>query len=107
MADTLTAKYTKIESTSAVAVTTAGSWTTTVLSLSICNITSTDITFDMYVTDNSNSNSAYYIHEDQSLPGPSTFMHDSKIVLEANDVVYIHTSANVATTVVASVLKQT
>ena len=94
MADTLTAKYTKIESTSAVAVTTAGAWTTTVLSLSICNITSTDITFDMYVTDNSESNAAYYIH-------------NSKIVLEANDVVYIQTSANVATTVVASVLKQT
>ena len=106
MADTLTAKYTKIESTSAVAVTTAGAWTTTVLSLSICNITSTDITYDMYVTDNSGS-SNFYVYDDQSLPGPSTFMHNSKIVLEANDVVYIQTSANVATTVVASVLKQT
>ena len=51
----------------------------TVLSISICNVSSSvDNTFSLWIDDVDNSGTNYYIYRLQSLPAQSTFLHNDK-----------------------------
>ena len=79
----------------------------TVLSVSITNITSTDGEFTMSFKDeNSTASKIYY---KQSVPANATFIHNSKICLDAGDTLNIIEPNNDGSSfdVVASYLEQT
>ena len=112
MADTLVSKFLTIWSTTATEIIDAGNWTTTILSITICDNSTNGNTFDLYIDPSgSDADDAggtnTYIYKAQTLAGASTFEHTSKIVLHANDKLYIDmTSTNQVCTSVSS-LKQT
>ena len=112
MADTLVSNYLTIGSTSATEIIVAGAWTSTVLSITICDNSTNGNTFDLYIDPaatgtGDNSGNAVYLYKAQSLPGASTFEHTAKIVLHSNDKIYLTmASTNQVCTSVSS-LKQT
>ena len=113
MADTLVSKFLTIGSTTATEIIQAGSWVTTILSITLCDNSGSGNTFDLYIdpsgssADGDSSGTNTYLYKTQSLPAASTFEHTSKIVLHENDKLYIHmTSTNQVCTTVSS-LKQT
>jgi len=82
----------------------------TVLSISVCNqSTSVDIAFDIgYKVDNSGSH--LYLYRHQSLPATGTFIHNSKLVLASTDNLQLRTPTSTANTdlgIVVSYLEQT
>ena len=80
----------------------------TILTISICNSQTADTTFDLWIDPASGSNT--FLYQDQSLPGQSTFIHNSKIVMLAGDVLKISSSVGLSgdgIQVAASYLKQT
>ena len=109
MADTLKNKFSteaSADTSEAVSDTVAANEVDTILSISICNTNaSTDTTIDLFIDPASGSNS--YIYLNQSLPAKSTFIHNSKIILTAGDVLYFQTSAAVNCQIVTSYLHQT
>jgi len=108
MADTLKSKFqvqASANSGASVSDTVGSAEVDTILSLSICNTTTTDTTIDLYVDPSSGSNT--YIYLNQPLPAKSTFIHNSKIVLKQGDVLKFETSAAVSCQVVTSYLHQT
>ena len=83
------------------------STTYTVLSVSLCNTSGNDRTFSMWHSDAASANAAK-IYEDQSLPAKATFIHNDKIVLEAEDELWVNASASSSTiNYVVSFLEQT
>ena len=109
MADTLENRIVTENDGHETALSTAGAWDTTILSFTLCNnADSTDTNLDIYIKDNSNSNTVYYIYKTLSLPAGATFEHTAKIVLDDNDVLYfdaVSTSAQIEG--ICSYLKQT
>ena len=80
----------------------------TILSVSITNVTTTDTTFSMYIRQNDGS-TVFRVYQTQSLPAKSTFIHNSKLVLDNDDTLnLIEAAGNAATLdVVVSYLEQT
>jgi len=116
MADTLKSNLDKSNGTTAVDLCTVPNVSTTyntILSVSICNTSATDFTFDLYLKDVSNRSSAgantlFYVYQDQSLPGKSTFIHNDKIMMQAQDILQIAMSASTADIeIITSFLEQT
>ena len=72
---------------------TAGSGkTVTIISLSLCETGGADETFDVYVDTGSGDDT--YLYLEQSLPSKSTFVHNDKIILEANDHLDVHVNGD-------------
>jgi hypothetical protein len=68
---------------------TAGSGkTVTIISMSLCETAGADETFDVYIDTASGAHA--YLYLEQSLPSKSTFVHNDKIILEANDHLDVH-----------------
>jgi len=87
---------------------TGASIASTVLSILICNEETTDDgTFSIRVKDNSNSDTAYYIYKDQSLPSTATFEHTDKITLMPNDTLTCISSAGQVFCILVNYLEQT
>jgi len=83
--------------------------TRTVLSISICNAsTSVDITFDIgYLVNDTQPHR--YLYRKQSVPALSTFIHNSKLVVASGDNLQLRTPDEVANTdlgIVVSYLEQ-
>jgi|TARA_R110002012_G_C11302136_1_gene573487 hypothetical protein len=75
--------------TAQVMITAGSGKTCTVISISLCNThASNDETFDIYIDTGSGDDT--YLYLEQSLPAKSTFVHNDKIVLEANDHLDVH-----------------
>ena len=92
MADTLKVAFTESTNTSEYDTVPANvDSTKTILSIIICNTHATqDATFDMYyygvgTEDGSTSTGNFRLYNEQSLPAESTFIHDSKIIFNANE----------------------
>ena len=83
----------------------------TILTISITNITTTDTSFSIYIRDGdaAGGSNVYRIYQFQSLPAKSTFIHNSKLVLNTTDTLNLIESGNNAATldVVLSYLEQT
>ena len=113
MADTLKVAFAHITKSSGNAsdedlVLTGSSLNCTLLSFSVCNITTTDCVFSVYIrVDDGTPVRRLYIN--QPLPAKSTFVHNSKFVLDQNDTLnFIETTDTSATfDVVVSYLEQT
>ena len=109
MADTFVNKYTTATNTSTNNITDAigANETLTILSVSICNNTDTDTTFRMWASSSTFGIDAFIYHT-QPLPGRSTFIHNSKIVLRQNDVLKFNCVATAnPTQICINALKQT
>jgi len=113
MADTLINKKLYSSSSSAIALTDAGSWVTTVLSVVMCNTSSSSETFDLYIDPSGSSATGdaggtnTYIYKTQTLPSNATFEHTDKIILHANDILYAQFSSTGRKDIITSSLKQT
>jgi len=84
MADVLKRKHVHALANSETALTVASSHTYTILSFSLCEQDGdADVVFKCYV--GPTGGQAIYLYNDQSLPAKSTFVHNDKIVLEADD----------------------
>jgi len=108
MADTLKSKYSVEASANTVeniSDSVGSSEVDTVLSISICNTTTTDTTFKLRLNPSSGNTTDIYLT--QSLPAESTFIHNSKIVLIEDDVLEFETSVAVTCNIVTSYLHQT
>ena len=112
MADTLVSDFLTIGSSSATEIITSGNWVTTILSITICDNSTNGNTFNLYIdpsgtaTEDADGTNTY-LYAQQSLPGSSTFEHTDKIILHANDKLYIDmANTNQVCTTVTS-LKQT
>ena len=91
MADTLLNDF-KISNAATeipIATVASGSNKHTIISVSLCNISTTTYTFRMYVQDvggtHLTANDAVYIYIDQTLPPKSTFIHSDKIIMESQE----------------------
>jgi hypothetical protein len=83
----------------------------TVLSVSITNVTTTDTTFSMYIRDGdaAGATNVYRLYQTQSLPAKSTFIHNTKLVINTTDTLNLIEASNNGATfdVVVSYLEQT
>ena len=77
--------------------------TITVLSFTVCNITTTDTTFDVFVR---SGGSEYRILKDQALPAKSTYEHNDKIILEAQGELVFDQAGSVNVGIACSFLRQ-
>jgi len=91
------------------AVLTGASIGCTVLSVSICNTTSTDGEFNMRFKNEDSNSPSYSIYYKQSVPAGATFIHNSKICLDAGDTLNFIEPNNDASSfdVVVTYLEQT
>ena len=107
MADTLKRYCAKIDNGADTDILGTAATTKTVLSVSVCNTSATDITFDLFARD---SNAAQHnVLNDQSLPAGSTFIWNSKLVfVGSGEYLKLHPSASVSDIfVITSYLDQT
>ena len=87
----------------------------TILSISICNVTTTDTSFSIYIRDGdaAGAGNVYRIYQFQDLPAKSTFIHNSKLVLSNTDTLNVIESGETIDTsttnfdVVVTYLEQT
>jgi hypothetical protein len=109
MADVLKVAHANItDNTGAAVINGASSTTYTILSVSICEIAGNAETFSMFRTDGGASSGKRYIYFEQSIPAKATFVHNDKVVLEADDEIWITSpSASASLDVVISYLEQT
>ena len=77
-----------------------------VLSITICETAGAAETFDLYVDDDDRGTD-HYIYKTQAIGANETFVHNDRIVLEANDMLGIITASSAAVDVVVSYLDQT
>ena len=84
----------------------ASGHTYTVLSITICETAGAAETFDLYV-DNDDGGTDHYIYKTQALGANETFVHNDRIVLEANDMLGFITASSADVDVVVSYLDQT
>jgi len=76
----------------------------TVLSITVCNTSSTDVKFNLGL---SVGGGGGFFYRRQSLPGGATFEHTDKVVCEANDEIFYSADPSVtATDVIVSFLRQ-
>ena len=80
--------------------------TYTVLSISMCETAGNAETFHLYVDDN-DGGTDHYIYHTQALAANATFVHNDRIVLEANDMLGFITQSAADVDVVVSYLEQT
>ena len=80
--------------------------TYTILSITICETAGAAETFDLYVDDN-DGGTDHYIYKSQALGANETFVHNDRIVLEANDMLGFITANSADVDVVVSYLEQT
>tara|TARA_R110002020_G_scaffold470800_2_gene696968 strand:- start:571 stop:915 length:345 start_codon:yes stop_codon:yes gene_type:complete len=114
MAETLKGVVKRLTGTGDVTLLEAsGSVEYTILSITLCNQTTTDRTFSLWVNDADNqsgigANTDIYLYKDQSLPAKATFEHTSKLILSsgANDIV-ADLDASGTVDVIVSYLEQT
>ena len=108
MADFKNAFANSVSNSSATTVyTSPASKTSILLELDLSNKTGSDVTVDITVTDNSNSDTAYYLGNDLPIPAGGTLkaVEGQKIVLMAQDAVKVLASAGSAVDAIASVLE--
>ncbi len=106
MADTLKVTHTKITGSGEVVLLNGVNTVDyTIISIYFCNISGSDVTFDLYI-DDGGAGTDYYIYDDQSLPSKATFEHTGKIVIADEDHLCINASAT-GVDVVISYLEQT
>ena len=75
--------------TAATILTAASGHTVTIISMSVCNThASNDETFDVYIDTGTGDHA--YLYLEQSLPAKSTFVHNDKVILEADDHLDVH-----------------
>ena len=84
----------------------ASGHTYTVLSISICETAGAAETFNLYV-DDGDGGTDHYIYHTQALGAKETFVHNDRIVLEANDMLGFITASAADVDVVVSYLDQT
>ena len=84
----------------------ASGHTYTVLSITICETAGAAETFDLYV-DDGDGGTDHYIYKTQALGANETFVHNDRIVLEANDMLGFITGSSADVDVVVSYLDQT
>ena len=84
----------------------ASGHTYTVLSITICETAGNAETFDLYVDDD-DGGTDHYIYKTQAIGANETFVHNDRIVLEANDMLGIITASAADLDVVVSYLEQT
>ena len=77
-----------------------------VLSISICETAGNAETFNLYVDDD-DGGTDHYIYHTQALGAKETFVHNDRIVLEANDMLGFITASAADVDVVVSYLDQT
>ena len=106
MANTFKNQFSKNVGTSAATIYTCPSATqTTVLGMTIANVTSSNITVDVYVT---SSATDYYLVKGALVPVGGSLVPvggDQKVVLEAADVIKVVSSAASSADVVMSILE--
>ena len=78
----------------------------TILNISICETAGAAETFDLYIRDDAGAND-YEIYSDQALAANATFVHTTRIVLEATDVLSGKLGSAGNVDVVISYLEQT
>jgi len=78
------------------AILTGASIGCTVLSISICNTTSTNGEFNMRFKDEGSNSPSYSIYYKQSCPAGATFIHNSRLCLDAGDVLQFNEPNNTA-----------
>ena len=107
MADRLLVKKTTITNTTgAVCMDGVAGDAQTVISISICNTsTSVDNTFDIVHTVNGGG-TAFFIYLNQSLPAASTFIHNDKIVVDDTDEIWVKADGSADLDVIVSYLQQ-
>ncbi len=108
MADFKNAFANSVSDSSATTVyTTPASKTSILLELDLSNKTGSDVTVDVTVTDNSNSDTASTLGNDLPIPAGGTLkvVEGQKIVLMAQDTVKVQASAASAVDAIASVLE--
>jgi hypothetical protein len=110
MANTFKNAVSSAVGTSQTSVYTVPSATTaTVIGLTVSNITGSDITVDIVVTDTSSSTSIFILKA-ATVPVGGAIVPiggDQKIVLEATDILKVTSSASSSADVLVSVLQQT
>ena len=82
--------------------------TSTVIGLTVCNITSSAITVDVVVTDTSGSTSVHLV-KGATVPVGGALVPiggDQKVVLEATDIIKVTSSASSSADVIVSILEQ-
>ena len=77
-----------------------------VLSITICETAGAAETFDLYV-DDGDGGTDHYIYKSQAIGANETFVHNDRIVLEANDMLGFITGSSADVDVVVSYLEQT
>ena len=77
-----------------------------VLSITICETAGAAETFDLYVADG-DGGTDHYIYKSQAIGANETFVHNDRIVLEANDMLGFITGSSADVDVVVSYLEQT
>lgn len=106
MANTFKNQFSKNVGTSAATIYTCPSATqTTVIGMTIANVTSSNITVDVYVT---SSATDYYLVKGALVPVGGSLVPvggDQKVVLEAADVIKVVSSAASSADVVMSILE--
>ena len=84
--------------TATAGITAASGHTYTIISMSLCETAGADESFDIYIDTASGAHA--YLYLEQSLPAKSTFIHNDKIILEANDHLDLHSATAAADIVI-------
>jgi len=82
--------------------------TSTIIGLTVSNVTSSEITVDVIVTDTSASTSAHLVKA-ASVPVGGALVPiggDQKVVLEATDIIKVTSSASSSADIIVSILEQ-
>ena len=66
--------------------------TLTVISISLCETAGAAETFDVLIDTGSGDDT--YLYLEQSLPAKSTFVHNDKVILEADDHLDVHVNGD-------------
>ena len=80
--------------TATAVITAASGHTYTIISMSLCETAGADETFDIYIDTASGAHA--YLYLEQSLPAKSTFIHNDKIILDANAHLDLHSATAAA-----------
>ena len=80
--------------------------TYTILSITFCETAGAAETFDLFI-DDGGGGTDYEIYSDQAIGANETFVHNDRIVLEANDMLGFITASSADVDVVVSYLDQT
>ena len=83
----------------------------TILSILICNVSSSDFTFNLYISDMAPNhiadNAPLYLYQSQSLPGQATFIHNDKLVMMNEERLVLTTTGGTDVKIHISYLEHT